>query len=276
MKKQLVNFDFQNFSEGTITKDSLKTWRHHSVWLLPQVMAFLGSECKLHRLESGLFSPERFILDNLQLCRENKLLYNGTPVPESVFIGMIRILTHYPRGDILHTQWRQTKDEGLRYAAPVPLILSAFKEYRNIGYEDWDWKDPKMSPIVDAGFRELLPWIHDTEDLHWSRDELLQIREESNTKGVGPLQQLSIAVSQDMEFKKLPRLLKLLLCQVWCFNPQVYHKYMINNLENLDEPAEPLVASDVCTNLGSDIPKPLVVKNVRWGSNLKDDIPWDV
>lgn len=275
MKKQLFRFDFHNFSEGDITKDSLRQWRKDAVWLLPQLLSFLGSECKLSRNENGLFSPSAFIQDNLELCRQDKLLYEGTPVPEAVFIGMLRILTHYPRGDILPSSWRQTQGEGLRYCAAVPLIMSAFKQYRDVKYEDWDWEDTKMKALVDAGFRDVLPFIHNTSSLRWTAEELLHIREEANVKGVGPVSQLSITVGPDMEFKKLPRLVKLLLCQVWCFNPSVYTPFIINNLDNLDEPTTPLVSSEL--NDLDLVVKPLVQKkDVKWGPRPAIDIPWDV
>lgn len=289
-KNTLYNFDFSVFEEERPDKNSLADFRKKAVWLLPQLLSFFGSSLKLRKNEeTGLFSPTYFIRDNLQLCAEDKILYEGEPVPVEILKGMIRILVHYPRGDILNaTSQKQTKD-GIRYAANVPLILSAFREYRNVPYSDWDWHDPNMRFLLDEAQADLVPYIIEPklrESLEqWTPSDLLHIREEANTKDVPLTSLYSIAVTQDMEFKRLPRLLKLMLCQVWIYHPSVRHSLGICSVENIDSFPDPINNSD----LGIEDKSPWAVNvpsspKARWGGKKlekpvaapESDIPWDV
>ena len=269
-KNTLYNFDFSEFAEAQITKETLQGFRRKASWLLPQLMSFFGSSLKLRKCETtGLYSPTYFIRDNVALCRENKLLYEGNPVPQTIFQGMMRVLIHYPRGDLLNaTSQKQTK-EGIRYAANVPLVLSAFKEFRNVQYSEWNWQDENMQHLVDLGHQELIPYIV-SEELRgtlskWDSSTLMAIRDEANTKDVPLTSMYSIAVGTDMEFKKLPRLLKLMLCQVWVYHPSIRQALGICSVDDVDLLPEPLTSSDIPT-----------VKELPWGSGpkLQQDVQW--
>ena len=289
-KNTLYNFDFSEFADDKPTKETLQDFRRKAVWILPQLITFFGSNLRLRKdEETGLYSPTSFIRDNITLCREEKLLYEGSPVPEEIFKGMMRILVHYPRGDILNaTSQKQTK-EGLRYAANVPLILSAFKEVRSVHYSEWDWQDENMKHLVDEGTAELIPYIVDKELrttlAKWGPQELLDIRDEANTKDVPFTSMYSVAVTRDLDFKRLPRLLKLMLCQVWVYHPTIRHNMGICSVHNVDEMPQPLVSSDL--PVVEESPWEFSRKSdtkVKWGgkrvtraAQVEDSgIPWDI
>ena len=294
-KNTLYNFDFSEFAdkENKPTKDTLQEFRRKAVWLLPQLMSFFGSSLRLRKdEETGLYSPTNFIRDNIALCREEKLLYEGTPVPEEILKGMFRILVHYPRGDILNaTSQKQTK-EGLRYAANVPLILSAFKEFRSVHYSEWDWSDENMVYLVDEGIAQLIPFIESSEHREilkkWDKQTLLDIRDDANVKDVPFTSMYSIAVAKDLEFKRLPRLLKLMLCQVWVYHPTIRHNMGICSVEDVDSFPDPLTTSDVPELKDSPWQSNFKLDpKIKWGgkraykapepvADKYDGIPWDV
>lgn len=284
-KATLHNFDFSEFAEEKPEKTTLADFRKKAGWLLPQLVSFFGTSLKLRKDETtGLYSPTYFIRDNLQLCTEEKILYEGAPVPVEILKGMIRILVHYPRGDILNaTSQKQTK-EGIRYAANVPLILSAFKEFRNVKYSEWDWQDENMKFLLDEAQADLIPYIVDPklqESLQqWTSGDLLHIREEANTRDVPLTSLYSIAVTQDMEFKRLPRLLKLMLCQVWIYHPSVRHNLGICSVQDVDTFPDPLNSSDVPVDKDSPWFTEKPTKPVHWGTKRvqvqTNEIPWDV
>lgn len=279
----LTNFDFQQFAKGTITKEALGGFRRGATWILPQLQAWFGSVIQLKRQANGLFSATQLIEDNQELARSGKLLYEGLSVPVEVLVGMIRVMTHYPRGDLLNaTSQKQTSESGLRYAANVPLVLSAFKEYRNIPYSDWDWSDPMMKHILDSGTAELIPYILDPKPLQaWTKEQLLDIRDLANTKEVALTSLYTITYGNDAEFKRLPRLLKLMLCQTWVYHPSIRHHLGLCSVETLDKHPEPLVSSDIpevetspwiTTSKSSTATK----GKRAWGTPTTSDIPWDI
>jgi len=277
---KLTQFNFQDFAQGDLSKESFSDFRRRAQWLLPQILAWIGSTCQLKRSDTGLYTAQQFVQHNSQLAREGKLLYEGMQVPFEVFAGMMRILTHYPRGDILNQTTQKQTSGGLRYASNVPLVLSAFKEYRNIPYSDWDWQCARMAKVLDTGLAELVPYILDPKLVEkWLPQDLIDIRITANQREVPLTSLYSISYGDDMEFKRLPRLLKLLLCQTWVYHPSIRHDMGITNIWDLDNHPEPLVSSEVPI---TDTDDPWSVEPVSkrksgnsWGVKPTADL-WDI
>lgn len=182
---------------------------------------------------------------------------NGNPVSKAAMQGMINVLNYSPRGDILPSVWRQSSGEGLRYSAAVPLILSAFKEYRNVRYSDWDWTDLNRKYLLDFDFFELSE--HFGCRMSWDVEQLLEFREVGRTIATGVkagqkkdiISTTTLSKIDDPDFKALPRLAKLLLCQVWVYHPTIRHKLMITDLMHLDDFSPPLVQDEPLNQLES-------------------------
>jgi hypothetical protein len=130
-------------------------------------------------------------------------------------------------------------------------LLSAFKEYRGIKYSEWDWQDAKRKHFLDP---DMLEYSNNFgQPVDWSVEELLELREEGRTIRTGtkagtqkPLVTTTTLTGlSDPEFKALPRLQKLALCQVWVYHPTIRHDLMITDHMNLDQHPEPLVTDDV-------------------------------
>lgn len=248
MKKQTLH------QENFLQPYNLEEFGQKSHWLLPQVLAFVGSKLPLARNAGGLVSAKA----TLALWKATALpqLNSGQVITLSWIKHVFAALNHSPRGQILG-KTKQASLLGSRYAANVPLVLSAFKEYRNIDYAQWDFSEPEIKLFLDAATAELVAYFGVVQP--WSREELLEFQELGRLVGSGAnagktraiVSCTSITGISDVEFKKLPRLMKLLLCQCWVYAPEVRHRYAITDLQSLDTSAAPLVDSDIFTTVAA-------------------------
>lgn len=245
MKKQALYHE--NFFEAY----QQEQFAVNSHWLLPQSLAFIGSNLPLAKNDAGKMSFQQ----SLALWKQQPLpqLDNGQYITVHWIKHLFQLLNHSPRGEILGKQ-KQATVLGSRYAANVPLILSAFKEYRNISYSMWDFSEAEHKLFMDKDTAELVPYFGEPQP--WLPEQLLEFQELARTIATGAnagkvksiLATTSINNIADQEFKKLPRLLKLLLCQTWVYSPQVRNKHAITDLINLDQPAQPLVDAEIFTS----------------------------
>lgn len=238
---------FAKLSQDKITKDDLKPFATMSKSNLPQALAIIN-QLPLKRGDNGLFQFQTQIKLWGEQLTSGRVLWEGVPLDPQFVLGLLRVLNRNPRGDILGTGTRQSSEEGSRYSAPVPLVLSAFKQFRNIGYEEWDWNGIESLSDLDWFMDKDCQYIveHRGADMSvWDPDSLLQFREQANYNQK-PLHQVTTANKiQDSKFMKLPRIIKLLLLQLWVFHSSIRHPLAITNLENFDEPAKPLVDSEI-------------------------------
>lgn len=240
-------------------------------WILPQLLAAIGNYWPITKGDNGLYS----FTETLRLWKQTTLK-SGLDLEGSVqnledVQAVMKYLCLAPRGEVLGSM-RQTSVEGLRYSAPVPLILSSWKQYRGVGYSQWDWKDPNRRFFLDS---DILEWSdHFGEDVAWSRDDLLQFRvtalevKSGSKQGTvrKPESCSSVFGVTDKDFKALPRLMKLSLCQLWCFHPSLRTDLMITDHVDLDSHPDPLVDGEIVT------PKS---KALATGQTTSDS-PWDV
>ena len=255
MKKILENWDFSQYSDKNKLTELLAAsyWQANASWLLPQMLALLATRMVLAKTARGWgFTPTLRDLGHPLDPRITMLQYdNGMPVTKAAFQGMLNVLNHSPRGEILATGWKQSTGPGLRYSAAVPLFLSAFKEYRGIKYSEWDCTDPNLIYFLDKDNLDYSEQFY--KPVEWSSEELLEFREEGRTVRSGPKAGTQKALTltttltgiTDQEFKQLPRLMKLALCQVWVYHPTIRHDLMITNHLDLDQHPEPLVVDEV-------------------------------
>lgn len=239
--------------------------KSNATWILPQVLAAIGNYWPITKGPNGLYS----FTHTLRTWKNSTLDLDGEPIGLDGVQGVLRYLCLSPRGEVLGSI-KQTGDQGLRYCAAVPLILSAWKQYRGVGYESWDWTDPNRRFFLDS---DILSWSeHFHKEVVWTVDELLQFRVNSLEVKSGTKQGTvrkpescsSVFGVQDPDFKALPRLMKLALCQLWCFHPSLRTDLMITNHMDLDNTPPPLVQDEV-----------LVAKH-QLSKDLQITSPWDV
>ena len=229
--------------------DSIVDGNQH--WVLPQVLANIGSTWPLVRDSSGLVSFKQTIAGWGNVSDRGELLLDGVPISKRGISNLLKWLNTTPRGEVLGSGVKQTSKDWVRYSAGVPLVLSAFKEYRDVGYSSWDWSDPLKTYLVD---HDICDWSeHFGVEQHWGADELSYFRECSLTVKTGknqgtvrkPVSTTQVYGITDPAFKALPRLMKLNMCQLWCFHPSVMHRFTITHHMNLDGVQIPLVDGEV-------------------------------
>ena len=247
-KQSNTRLNLEQFAkpQEKITKEDLKSFSQLSVSNIPHCLALIN-ELPLKREDNGLFSFKNTRQLWQDFVSNQKLLVEGVPATPQYFIGLLKVLNRSPRGDILGSGIRQSSEAGSRFSAPVPLVLSAFKQYRNIGYEEWDWNGIEsledLDWFVDKDIQQIVQYRN--AELQWSTTELLEFREQCNLQQK-PLHQVTTANKiQDVEFMKLPRMVKLLALQLWVFHPSVRHTLAITNLHNFDEPSASLVSGEI-------------------------------
>jgi len=254
-KRDISYFNFEQFSKAdSTTKESLASsgWTDNASWMLPQLTTLLGSKLLLVQGDLGYSATATLAKLKTTLATEGFTFSNGLEVSASKIMGIFNILNHSPRGEIFPKGWKQSSGEGMRYSTAVPLILSAFKECRDVGYADWDWSDKNMQHLVDQDTLELSS-VFNTWDNPFTQEEILEFREIGRTIKSGANKDAKKAYHLTTTlngiahplWKPLPRLLKLMLCQVWVYHPTIRHKFAISDPLNLDNPAVPLVSTDL-------------------------------
>jgi hypothetical protein len=220
-------------------------------WVLPQVIAGIGSSWPLVKDVNGRVSFKSTISAWGVASDRLELVLDGETISKRGITNLLKWLCLSPRGSVLGSGAKQTAKEWIRYSAGVPLVLSAFKEYREVPYGAWDWNDPLRSFLVDE---DILAWSNHFGLVQgWTDAELLDFREGSLTVKTGktqgtvrkPTSMTQVYGVTDPAFKALPRLMKLNLCQLWCFHPTLRTRYTIGSHMDLDRQPTPLVEGDV-------------------------------
>jgi hypothetical protein len=212
-------------------------------WLLPQVLAFIGRQ-KAIRNASGKYDG---VLTASAMIKQDP---DGED-PDWVK-GLLLYIRSSPRGSILPATIKATAEHLRPYSDLVPLFLAAFKKFQNINYSDWE----NISRIID-------------EDLYLAMtcnppvfEDLLNYRKVGSTIKTGkqagttksPTAATSLTSVGDDEFDTLPRLAKIMLCQVWLAHPSFRNEYMILDPNDWDNMPKPLIDTEVFKETTTNLP----------------------
>lgn len=250
MLRKLSNIEFNSIDPNPKYAD-YSIIANNASWVLPQLMAFLGTSLPLRKNEAGLFSFKETLSATREALNANALVLDNSVILNTAdFLGILSVLRAKPRSEILGAI-KQSNSNGLRYCGPVPLFCSAFKEYRDIPYSSWDWSEEEKKYFIDEDILEYSTSFGQSYD--YSEEELLDFREsalliKSGTKAGtkrDPKRTTSVYGVSHESFNSLPRFTKLALTQLWVFSPSLVNKYIISNLEDIDSFAKPLITSDV-------------------------------
>lgn len=240
-----------NWSLLETPTDSLEVLNMEGSWLVPQLLALVASQITPVKTEAG-YSFTETVKNAIEQAKGGKVVYpSGRALSSAELRGIFSYLSHAPRGEVIGKGKVQSSKEFIRYATGVPLILSAFKEYKDIPYSAWDWTEeltPFTAYILDVEICTLIPYINEPLTLSWSDEQLIQLRTEGGTfksgAKVGQVKSLNqitnLNTTSDAEFNALPKLLKLMYCQTWVYQANTRSKYMITTLDNLDTLSEPI------------------------------------
>ena len=240
-----------NWSLLQTPTESLEVLNMEGSWLVPQLLALIASQIQPIKGEDG-YSFDSTVSTAIASATSGQVVYpSGRVVTNAELRGIFSYLSHAPRGEVIGKGKTQSSKEFSRYATGVPLILSAFKEYKDIPYSAWNWHEEPTKLwqyILDQDIQSLVPYIVTPLTLSWTDAELLQLRTEGGTFKSGSksgqmrsLNQItSLSTTADAEFNALPKLLKLMLCQTWVYQSTTRSKYMITDLEDIDSLSSPI------------------------------------
>lgn len=222
-------------------------------YVLPQLMAFLGGKgITLIRNSEGKVSIAATLRGLNEVFESSQLRFDkGGECTPQMLAGILAFLVHPSRKNILPDGASQVKPEWVRFGSAVPLFMSAFKEFRNLKYSEWDLKDELIHLIVSPDMLELMKF--NGAEVGWDNETLCEYREIARTvktgAKAGTLRHInsttSISKVGDNEFDSLPKFVKLALCQTWVWQPSMYTPMGIYNINDIDAKQEPLVSTEV-------------------------------
>ena len=224
-------------------------------WFFPQCLARLA-QVKLPRNTEGLISARKLVKD--YYSKDN-------------FLTGIYSLCIYPKRGILVKN--QTSEASRNFSKLVPLIMSAYAQYSNVCYEEWDRDevvfvvDPDLYTAMNKYEESLAYWealsrgyipnpatgdYGDDRDygldvavvLGW-RNDALTIKT-GDKRGVirSPLTTYSTSPSEDNPLKELDPLSRHMFMQTWCAHPDIRTDLMILDPVDWDSMPEPLISID--------------------------------
>lgn len=220
-----------------------------SSWLLPQLLNYLNETVTLVKNTSGLIDGRETVARWVARDQDRHL-------------GMLYIMTYPTRSAIIKSQ---TALDGRDFCTLVPLFLSAFKKYRNVGYSEWDPTTLGLivaQPLLDAMTCGPVAPITTTE--------LVQLRVDGIMAAAKHKLLASVVASSPLA--KLPDNAVAMLCQIWVADPAIRTKYMVLDPDNWDNIPLPLISLDMFNSKDEDL----------WGTQythkevppVAEDIPW--
>ncbi len=236
--KRLADLNWEALVDGDID-----TLQFREPWVLPHIMAFLAKPkvVILERNDDNKISATltlKTLAENLDAGNINFEAHEQ--VTKKAFQGMLNWITTSSRSSILPEKTTQSSREWCRFGGIVPLFLSAFKEYRNVSYSQWDFADPKLKHLVDKSNLEVLQLIG--TPVPWDSTQLQEFLVEGRKYKSGPKigmpKHLNLCSklneTGDEQFDSLPNFVRSMLCQTWLYQPEYYTQFGVYNLNNAD------------------------------------------
>lgn len=207
---------------------------YHTDWFLPQIITYLGN-MPTYKNENGKLSGLKFRNQNFQSDMDK---------------GIYRFLMVNERSSYLKLQY---KAPAKQYCALVPYILYAHKLMHQTPYSAWDKNE--IGYIVNSDLAKAM--MYDCPE--FTKDEILEQRHLGLTPaGGGTLKnpetthmlygpQLKTGI-----FAELPKLVRVMLAQIWCAHPVNRTRYMVLDSNNWERMPAALINTQVI-NSASDL-----------------------
>lgn len=264
--------------------------------LIPQALVYLHKNVTLVRNSDNKINPKS-INTTLNPKSSNTTLINPmlslAKTAEALgseefnwLGGLIEYLTRADRSSIIG---KLVQKRNPNFSALVPLVLSAFKIYRKIGYEEWDFSVPQMSLLVDPKLYEAMNTNVDWVYSNLTKEHLIEFRDASRMvksgASMGKIKDLTDIYRINNvgipEFDAYPPLVRTILCQTWLAHPRIRCNLMVLELPTFDAMPEPLQQEEIVEE------KYVVKEDKPWGNynttevivlprgyKLQTDIPW--
>lgn len=136
----------------------------------------------------------------------------------------LQILTHSPRSDLV-----PSPQANLTYNQSVPLVLSAFKSFRNLGYDRW------VSPILEPLHQECWRLKGKSFQVGELSEALIVRTGRSQGTSRVPTAYFKFPKSWGGEpFQSLNYVTQHLYCSTWLFHPSILHPNSIQGFNSWD------------------------------------------
>jgi hypothetical protein len=204
--------------------------KKNAEWFFSQAIARFG-QLRLVKNDTGLYSAKKLFVDHIA---GNNELY-----------ALVQLFKHPQRSMILD---KQTDPKNRNFCSLVPIVMSAFKKFNGIGYEEWD-----PSEIFGITEPNLVKAMLLTELPDLTVEEVLEERDTALTVKTGTTAgtRRNVTTTYTLYFTagspihSLPTLARHMMCQTWCAHPSNRTEFMILNPLKWDNQPQPLVSGDV-------------------------------
>lgn len=240
-----ISTDVQTPLQLKLLKQTLKSKQQKELENLCKLF-IQNSDALRKTANEWVFAHSLAAFNELKLAKNESGLYSSNYLKKQILSdvtlkGLWILFSYANRSDLLA---KQTAPTCVNYCALVPLILSAFKLFREIQYEEWDRFE--ISSIMEPS---LYKAINITVE-RYSDEEILEARNagllvRSSGKLRSPESTYVLYIPGSSPLATLPTLTKIMLCQTWCAHPVNRTKYMILSPYNLDEMPKPLITDDI-------------------------------
>lgn len=206
----------------------------HKSWLYPQIIAHVA-KWPYSRNASGKYSPKSILASCVSDSFNRGIYY--------LCMANSRYVT------------RQYSKESSNYCALVPIILSAFKKFHGIKYNEWDQNELKL--VVNPKLWEAMMYpveeYTESEALKFRRigltvktgDNLGSEKSPVTTYGLYGLPYDGVYEMAENGPGDYPQLNRMMLCQTWCAHPHNRTEYMVLWPMDWDWMPDPLVQEEV-------------------------------
>ena len=197
---------------------------HLKSWFIPQALARLN-ELQLSRVNDKIDAKE--------------LLRQIMDYPDKLAIWMLFVFA--TRGSILASP--QTVVTRRDYCTLTPLVMYAFKLYRNVAYSAWDRST--ISSVVAPALVEAMLFDKVVEVTPELQEEALTYKTgaKAGTKELSTNYKLTLPLSYRQ--LDMPKLAGYMYLQTWCAHPTIRSSAMILDPLDWDNMPKPLVPVDI-------------------------------
>lgn len=209
---KLLNLQLQTLMSSELKDyaETLSLWKENSASLFEQAMAYISSKY-------------RFIPDAKEFLEVNC----STPWDRGLYV----LLNNTDRSKLM--KGILSTPANLPYSTLVPIYMAAFKKYNNVPYSAWKNPGPilpkALRPVLDIAAED----VPDRETLVNMRVLACGDREPQKAYNLGHVKVL-----------QAPKIVNLILLQLWLAAPEVRHEYMLLDPFNFDNMPEPLIAPE--------------------------------
>ncbi len=253
MKRDIKLIPFEDLiTKGITAEEFVTTYNIKNSW------DWLGTQLLAHLATYKVTLDATACVNTLDFLNTNI----GSSVRER---GIYRLLVQTSRSILMA---KQTDKIHTPVCSLVPIYLAAQKQYNGLPFSKWKL-DEHLEYVIGNDLYEAVTYV--TSDvgrglLQLTSEQLLEIRDRGLVYAGKPRKPESwhtLTKLSDTPLAKAPRLLKVMLTQIWCAHPVNRHQYMLLDPINWDNMPAPLIQAETIEEPAKP-KKPLNLTELPW------------